>query len=131
MTDKEGKRIEHTIHIAFPATNNATEYKEFLARIRMVKIYTDSQLVAGQVGGSFTTKEKNMIKYRETTEEELQKPEEWEIIQVKKEQNVGKDALARLGTVPCKKEGRWKRIKTLKLPSIEPASIYKINIEKD
>lgn len=51
-----------------------------------------------------------MIKYKKIAEDKLQKLEEWEIIQVKRQHNV--DALARLGVAPYEKEGRWIRVET-------------------
>lgn len=106
------KKIEHTIHFLFSTTNNAAEYEALLAGIKLataigikkVKIHTDSQLVMGQFGVSFTPKEKNMIRYKEIVEYALQKLDNWEIIQVKRENIVYADTLARLGATHFAKE---------------------------
>ena len=57
----EGIRLEHSFRLGFRASNNEAEYEALLAGLRAVldmgarevKIYSDSQLVASQVQGSF------------------------------------------------------------------------------
>lgn len=58
------QRMEQDVHLTFTTTNNVAEYKAFLPRIRVattigptsVKIHVDSQLVAHQNKGEFTSK---------------------------------------------------------------------------
>ena len=57
----EGIVIEYAFRFNFKASNNQTEHEEFLAGLKIIKeldidslkVFTDSQLIAGQVKGKF------------------------------------------------------------------------------
>lgn len=71
VENSEGIIIEISLSLSFPVTNNTTEYEAFLAGLRiaqdlgtkMVKIFTDSQLVASQVTGDFLVREEHLQQY--------------------------------------------------------------------
>lgn len=62
----EELRLEHAIHFDFRPTNNEVEYEALLAGlelaneigVRKLEVFTDSQLVANQLKGTFEIKEK-------------------------------------------------------------------------
>ncbi|XP_050211374.1 uncharacterized protein LOC126661563 [Mercurialis annua] len=65
------------------ATNNVLEYEALIAglalavevRTENLKIHCDSQLVVGQVDGTFAMKEENLLKYKKRAKELLQEIE--------------------------------------------------------
>jgi len=64
----EGMVVEISLGLSFPVTNNTTEYKAFLAGLRIAKdlgarkiiIFTDSQLVASQVTDDYQVREEHL-----------------------------------------------------------------------
>ena len=67
----EGIRLEHSFRLGFKASNNEAEYEALLARFKIVlgmgardvEIYSDSQLVASQVQGSFEAWDSRIKEY--------------------------------------------------------------------
>ena len=63
--------MEKSLRLGFLATNNEVEYEALLARValvsqlrgEMVKLYSDSRLVMGQVNGDFEARDERMQEY--------------------------------------------------------------------
>ena len=63
--------MEKSLRLGFLATNNEVEYEALLARValvsqlrgEMVKLYSDSRLVMGQVNGDFEARDERMQGY--------------------------------------------------------------------
>ena len=63
--------LEKSLRLGFSATNNEAEFESFLARLntikmlggKVVKLYCDSRLIAGQVRGNFKVKDLRMQWY--------------------------------------------------------------------
>ena len=71
LENEEGIVIEHSLTLFFRTSNNQVEYEALLAGIRLaedlgareIQIFTDSQLVASQVQGSYQAKNKSLVEY--------------------------------------------------------------------
>ncbi|RWW85364.1 hypothetical protein BHE74_00005949 [Ensete ventricosum] len=71
LWDPYGWIWEHVVRLEFSTTNNESEYKALLFGLCLaielqaehMEVFTDSQLVAGQVDGSFEARELNMAQY--------------------------------------------------------------------
>ncbi|XP_050222445.1 uncharacterized protein LOC126672534 [Mercurialis annua] len=113
-------KMQNSIHLNFPATNNSVEYEALIGGLRMatvvkaefIKIQSDSQLVVNQVLGLFEVKDPEMKKYVDRVKELLAKITEeggkWELEQIPREENTEADTLAKAGAtketvpvIPC------------------------------
>ncbi|KAJ8466036.1 hypothetical protein OPV22_028588 [Ensete ventricosum] len=71
LKDPFGRIYEHALQLGFKAMNNEAEYEVLLFNLKVaaelgvedIEIFTDSQLIPGQVNGEFKTREAVMIKY--------------------------------------------------------------------
>lgn len=71
LVSPEGHKLNCVGRFDFKASNNAIEYEALLANLRIaieiqverLYISSDSQLVASQLNGNFTTKDKGMATY--------------------------------------------------------------------
>ena len=68
LVSPEKLTIEKSLKLGFSATNNEAEYETLLERISMVqkmrgksiKVFSDSRLVVGQVGGELKARDERM-----------------------------------------------------------------------
>ena len=96
------ERLEQSIHLDFPASNNEAEYEVILSGVGLaitlnaskVKIHSDSQLVVGQILKEYETKDERMAKYLLKVQESLSRLGEWVIEKIPRGDNVQADALA-------------------------------------
>ena len=71
MVSPEKLTIEKSLKLGFSATNNEAEYETLLEGISMVqkmrgksiKVFSDSRLVVGQVGGELKARDERMQRY--------------------------------------------------------------------
>ena len=71
LTNSEGVVTEYALRFNFKASNNQAEYEALLAGLRVVKelgidslrVFSDSQLIVGQVKGEFKARDPTMAKY--------------------------------------------------------------------
>ncbi|XP_050214359.1 uncharacterized protein LOC126665568 [Mercurialis annua] len=110
-------KMQNSIHLNFPATNNAAEYEVLMGGLRMetvvkveyIKIQSDSQLVVNQVLGVFEVKDPEMKKYVNRVKELLPKIAEeggeWKLEQVSREENTEADTLVKAGAVKETRQG--------------------------
>ena len=71
LTNSEGVVTEYALRFDFKASNNQAEYEALLASLRVVKelgidslrVFSDSQLIVGQVKGEFEVRDPTMAKY--------------------------------------------------------------------
>lgn len=70
--------IEHALKLEFPGSNNEVEYKALVAgllmaselRVRNLRVYSDSNLVIGQMTGEFLqVKDERKVKYKKLVEQ--------------------------------------------------------------
>ncbi|XP_034684129.1 uncharacterized protein LOC117913290 [Vitis riparia] len=97
-----GERLEQSIRLNFPASNNEAEYEAILSGLNLaitlnaskLKIHSDSQLVVGQILKEYEAKDERMAKYSLKVQESLNRLEEWVIEKIPRGDNVQADALA-------------------------------------
>ncbi|RVW43429.1 hypothetical protein CK203_070334 [Vitis vinifera] len=97
-----GERLEQSIRLDFPASNNEAEYEVILSGLGLattlntskVKIHNDSQLVVGQILKEYKAKDERMAKYLLKVQESLSQLGEWLIEKISRGDNVQVDALA-------------------------------------
>ncbi|XP_061361592.1 uncharacterized protein LOC133305392 [Gastrolobium bilobum] len=102
----KGVSIEHSLHLAFPTSNNQAEYEAFIAGIvqakehgaRKIKIMSDSQLVTSQVEGKYQAKGPLMMKYLHKVKELLAEFDEVVIQYIPRNENNRADILSKLAS---------------------------------
>ncbi|XP_072081062.1 uncharacterized protein [Arachis hypogaea] len=102
----DGFILEHSIHLAFKASNNQSEYEALLARLRLcsdlqistIKVYCDSLLVVQQVNDLFQVKDPLLSKYLLLVKKLSKKFIKFEIEHIPREQNQRADLLSKLGS---------------------------------
>ena len=83
LQSPEGDRLKHKIRLQYQATNNEVKYETLLKGLELVKsveaksilVLGDSQLVMGQINGTYEAKEgrmKKILRKSVTTCEEIQ-----------------------------------------------------------
>ena len=73
LQSPEGDKLKYKLYLQYQLTNNEVEYEALLKRLKLAKsvevrsilILGDSQLVMGQVNGTYEAKERWMKKYLE------------------------------------------------------------------
>jgi len=123
----DGVLIEQSLRFEFKASNNQAEYEALLAGMRLalevgvkeLEAKSDSQLVFGQVTGSFQTKDSQLLRYLERVMHLTQKFVSFKLTRVPREQNGRADLLAKLASTKRPGNNRSVIQETLKQPSIE------------
>ncbi|RZR92957.1 hypothetical protein BHM03_00021343 [Ensete ventricosum] len=106
LKDPFGHIYEHALRLEFKTTNNEAEYDVLLFSLKVavelgaedIEIFTDSQLVAGQVNGEFETREATMIKYMAEARWMMDQFRRCIITKVPRAENSQANALARLAS---------------------------------
>ena len=102
LVDEEGNEILRGMRFLGSMTNNAAEYQALIVGLRetlgiggtSIEIYTDSELVAKQMKGIYTVKNKRLRRlYREAVKL-LDKFHRSEVISIRREDNREADRLA-------------------------------------
>ncbi|KAL2250131.1 UNVERIFIED_CONTAM: Transposon Tf2-11 polyprotein [Sesamum indicum] len=97
--------IKVAARLSFPVTNNEAEYEALIqglelayeAGARDLEVFTDSQLVALQIEGTYETREKTMTSYRDIVKRWMGKFGKCSILQVPRAENDKVDALSKFG----------------------------------
>ena len=99
----EGDKLKYKIRLQYKPTNNEVKYKALLKGLELAKsvearsilILGDSQLVMGQINGTYEAKEGRMKKYLEKVLRPVKKFKEINFVQIPREENMEADALAK------------------------------------
>ncbi|KAL2226671.1 UNVERIFIED_CONTAM: Retrovirus-related Pol polyprotein from transposon opus [Sesamum indicum] len=97
--------IEVAARLSFPITNNEAEYESLIlglelaydAGARDLEVFTNSQLVALQIEGTYETREKTMTSYRDIVKNWMDRFYKCSILQVPRAKNDKADALSTFG----------------------------------
>ena len=99
----DGKSVASASRNIGRATNNEAEYQALLEGLKMAKdrktprveVFTDSELVANQINGSYRVKSARLRPLHEKVIVVLQAFEEWSVRHIPREQNKYADVLAK------------------------------------
>ncbi|KAL2246198.1 UNVERIFIED_CONTAM: Gag-Pol polyprotein [Sesamum indicum] len=127
-----GAKVEVAVRLNFPATNNEAEYEALIqglqtaldGGIRQVDGYTDSQLVAMQVQGTYETRKWSMTQYLARVKEMMKKFDRCTISQIPRDENMQADALSRFGSSIEGIKERKITVMVKSQPVIEEAEIH-------
>lgn len=114
LIDLKGIRMEYALKFDFPATNNKVEYEALLIGLKLARevgankltVYTDSQLVAGQVAGDMTVKDPGLAKYLEQVKKLQDLFGELKVEKIPRSENSRADYLSKLDSVMDKSSHR-------------------------
>ena len=98
--------IEKSLRLGFSATNNETEYETLLKGIstvqrvggKAVKMFSDSRLVVGQVGGKLEARDERMQGYLSQLRHLQSKFESFSLLHIPRSGNTHANSLATLAT---------------------------------
>ncbi|XP_075481084.1 uncharacterized protein LOC142521781 [Primulina tabacum] len=101
-----GKKVKLALRIDSRVTNNEAEYEAVLAGLQAARevgasqviIYSDSQLVAQQIKGTYEAKNEKMLKYLRLITARAASLTDWNIEQIPREENGEADTLAKLAS---------------------------------
>ena len=95
--------MTYKVRLQYQTTNNEVEYEALLKGLELAKsieaksvlILGDSQLIMGQVNGTYKAKEERMKKYLERVLQLVKKFKETTFVQIPVEENMEADALTK------------------------------------
>ncbi|VFQ67766.1 unnamed protein product [Cuscuta campestris] len=99
----EAFRIYYAIHFGFQVSNNEAEYEALINGLRVarelgatkIQIFSDSNVVVGQINGEFVAKEGRMKKYKDHALE-MMSGIEYQLQYTPRESNTKADVLSKL-----------------------------------
>jgi ribonuclease HI len=102
LLDGEGNEILKGMRFLGRTTNNAAEYHALILGLRKalgvggtaIEIYTDSELVANQMNGTYTVRSKRLRRLHREAVELLRKFQRSKVIPIRREDNREADRLA-------------------------------------
>ena len=127
LVNPDGIIAECALRFEFPATNNGAEYEALIAGLRIAKelevdqlqVYSDSQLVVGQVSENYEAQEDSMAKYLEMVKEIIPAFGSFDIKQISRAENIRADLLSKLATLALAELPKEVLFEVLKCPSTE------------
>ncbi|XP_024018842.1 uncharacterized protein LOC112090833 [Morus notabilis] len=106
LISPEGHKITSAVRFKFKTSNNEVEYEALIAGLRLashlkiekLSVFSDSQLVIGQVKEEYQARGEKMGAYLRKVKEELVKFKNYEILQIPRTENANADTLAKLAS---------------------------------
>ncbi|XP_061364982.1 uncharacterized protein LOC133308378 [Gastrolobium bilobum] len=135
IENPEGVAVEYSLQMKFETSNNQAEYEAFIARLQQAKelgarklqIFTDSQLVTSQIGGSYQAKGPLLAKYLDFARQLITEFEKVEVHHIPRNENSRADILSKLAST--KGWGNHRTVVEQDIP--EPACVMRIAEGKD
>ncbi|XP_011078448.1 uncharacterized protein LOC105162179 [Sesamum indicum] len=101
----ENVEIEVAARLSFSVTNNEAEYEALIMGLELsleagakdLEVFTDSQLVALQIEGTYETKEERMILYHTKAKSIMSKFNKCQVHQIPRHENDRADSLSKFG----------------------------------
>ena len=126
LTNFEGIVIEYGLRFNFKISNNQAEYETLLAGLKIakeleiysLKVFTDSQLITGQVKGEFEARDSIMMKYLQKMKDFTASLKYFKIFHIFRSENAWADILSQLATIAFNSLGRT-FVECLKQSSID------------
>ncbi|XP_073112259.1 uncharacterized protein [Elaeis guineensis] len=114
LTNSEGVVTKYALRFDFKVSNNQAEYETLLVSLKMakeleidsLKVFTDSQLIVGQVKGQFEARDPIMAIYLQKVKDLVMNLRYFEIFHIPRIENARADVLFRLGTTAYSSLGR-------------------------
>ena len=127
LINPEGIIAEYALRFEFPAINNGAEYEALIVGLKITKelevdrlqVYSDSQLVVGQVSENYEAREDSMAKYLEKVKEIIPTFGSFEIKQILRAENIRADLLSKLATLALAELPKEVFFEVLKCPSMK------------
>ena len=125
MVSPEKLTIEKSLKLGFSATNNEAEYETLLEGISMVqkmrgksiKVFSDSRLVVGQVGGELKARDERMQRYLIQVRFLQSKFESFSLLHIPRSGNTHSDSLAMLASSSAQSLPRVMLVEDLHKPT--------------
>ena len=107
LKSPEANKLKHKVRLHYQTTNNEAEYEALLKGLELAKslgaesvlVQGDSQLIMGQVNGTYEAKEERMKRYLNKVRRLIKKFSEARFVQVPREENVEANTLAKEASV--------------------------------
>ena len=129
LRSPEGDKLKYKLRLQYQPTNNEVEYKALLKGLELARsveatsilVLGDSQLVMGQVNGTYDAKEGRMKKYLENVLLLVKKFKEANFIQIPREENVEADVLAKEASAsePMNEFDEVQYVPSIDLPEVQ------------
>ncbi|XP_024019918.1 uncharacterized protein LOC112091182 [Morus notabilis] len=128
LIDAESRYTEmEQLAFVLMVSNNEAEYEALIAGLRLenhlknerLSIFSDSQLVVGQVNEEYQVRDEKIGAYLRKVKEELVKFKGYEILQIPRAENTNADALAKLASSRDSEKLGIVPIEELEQPTIE------------
>ena len=129
LRSPKGDKLKYKLRLQYQLTNNEVEYEALLKGLELAKsveatsilILGDSQLVMGQMNGTYEAKEGRMKKYLEKVLLLVKKFKEANFIQIPREENVEADVLAKeaLASEPMNEFNEVRYVPSIDLPEVQ------------
>ena len=127
----EGRSLYYALRLEFPSTNNEAEYEALIAGLRIAKelnikmllIFSDSQLVVCQVKKEYQAKEGNLPAYLSKTWKLLEDFDHYTISHIPREENMKADSLAKYSSNGEAQELGMVPVEVLTTPSIDEMEV--------
>ncbi|XP_059645862.1 uncharacterized protein LOC132288728 [Cornus florida] len=122
----EGENLKYALRFGFRATNNEAEYEALIAGLKLtealgvqqLKVFTDSQLIVGQVCEEYEAKDDKMKLYLHKVRCLIGRFKKFTITQIPRNENENTVALARLATAEELESTKAIPLEYLEEPSI-------------
>ncbi|XP_017225028.1 uncharacterized protein LOC108201246 [Daucus carota subsp. sativus] len=106
LTSPEGFKVQQAVILGFSVTNNEAEYEALIAglklashlEVKVIEIFSDSQLVVKQLNGEFKTLNDRMVSYVKICSQLLSHFASWSLNCIDRSANHWADALSKLAT---------------------------------
>ena len=139
LTSPEGFKVQQAIRFQFPVTNNEAEYEALIAgvtlahhlEVKIIEIFSDSQLVVKQIMGEFKTTNERMASYMQLTTQLLQSFVSWTINNIERSANCWADALSKLTSASTVQNPEPIYLKDMLSASITEARVNVIEEKED
>ena len=107
LQSPEGDKLKYMARLQYQTTNSEVKYEALLKglelakslRVESIVIQGDSQLVMGQVNGTYEAKEERMKKYLNRVKRLIKKFNEANFFQVPREENMEANTLAKAASI--------------------------------
>nr|XP_043619358.1 uncharacterized protein LOC122591197 [Erigeron canadensis] len=132
LVSPDKQEYTYALRFEFETTNNEAEYEALIAgldlakdmKIRSIKAFVDSQLVANQVKGEYEAKGEIIRLYLGKTKELIVQFESFDIEHIRRNQNKKVDALSKLASLTFEHLGKKVLIEVLKERSIYEKRVH-------